>query len=340
MNREATSVTKQRTAAHVAQAIEQEDFSERSVTLVGCGTMGRQYLKAFEALGVGNVRVCSRSAPADAGCAVIHPGGFEVLDIEARSGEIGVIATPMTLIPEAARKLVALGFRRLLVEKPVALESDTIATLAEELRGAGVEARVAYNRMSYPSLLEAAALAAEEGGITSCAYTFTEMFRPEWLDRFAAVELGRWGIANSLHVIGMAHRLIGLPRKWQGFRSGRLEWHSAGSVFTGAGVSVDRVPFSYHADWTSVSRWGIELHTAHSAYRLCPLEKLSRKNSALDDWHDVPVRAFDRNVKAGVAEQVAAMLDGASAALLSPPTLEEAAELTRYAEAVFGYAER
>ena len=59
-----------------------------------------------------------------------------------------------------------------------------------------------------------------------------------------------------------------------------------------------------------------------------------------DDWHDVPVRAFDRSVKAGVAEQVAAMMDGASAALLSPPTLEEAAELTRYAEAVFGYAER
>ena len=330
-------MTKPATAADVVEAIEQTDFSGQAVTLVGCGTMGRHYLKAFAALGVSDVRVCSRSTPVDAGGAAVYSGGFENLDVEARTGELGVVATPMSLIPDASRKLAALGFRRLLIEKPVALESATIQTLADDLRGAGVEARVAYNRMSYPSLIEVAACAASDGGITSCTYSFTEMYRSDWLDRFSPDELARWGVANSLHVIGMAHRLIGPPRDWRGFRAGRLEWHPAGSVFIGAGVTREDIPFSYHADWTSTNRWCVEVHTAQSTYRLCPLEEVSVRSRPLDGWQAMPTPSFAPDVKAGVVEQVAAMMAGFPAAFLSPPTLDEAAELTRYAEAVFGY---
>ena len=135
----------------------------------------------------------------------------------------------------------------------------------------------AYNRVAYPSFLEAYARASHEGGITSCTYTFTEMIKQDWPERFKPDELARWGIANSLHVMSMAHALIGLPQSWTGHQCGALPWHPAGSVFVGSGISKLGIPFSYHADWGSTGRWSVEVHTAVSSYRLCRNDYWLRK---------------------------------------------------------------
>ncbi len=327
-------------ACDLATAIRKIDFADRSVTLIGYGAMGHHYLAAFRALGVGHVRVCSRSQPLDIedSRVEVYAGDIERFDGRARDDELAVIATPTALALDAARRLGALGFRRLLIEKPISLHADAIDDLARELDVAGVRARCAYNRVAYPSLLEVASRAAAEGGITSCTYAITEMVRSDWPERFPADELARWGVANSLHVVGMAHRLIGMPRKWSGFLSGALGWHRSGSVFVGSGVSESGIPFAYHADWGSRSRWGVEVHTGQSSYRLCPLEKVFRKAGAMEDWQEIPLDVFAPGVKAGVAEQVAAMIDDGVGARVSPPTLSEAADLVRYAEVLFGYA--
>ena len=43
---------------------------------------------------------------------------------------------------------------------------------------------VLYNRLACPSFLEIAAQTAEEGGIRSCTYTFTEMVQEDWVEKF------------------------------------------------------------------------------------------------------------------------------------------------------------
>ena len=329
-------------SADLANAIAAIDFSNHAATVIGYGNMGKEYVKALRALGVGHIRVCSRSAgPLEAltGAPGVecHEGGFQRLTCNPQVDELCIVATPVDTLVDAAKHGGNLGFRRLLIEKPVSLWSKDIKQLAEKLRCQGVDAVCAYNRVAYPSFIETDARASNEGGITSCSYTFTEMIKPDWAERFAAGELARWGISNSLHVMSMAHGLIGLPESCSSNRSGSLPWHTTGSVFVGSGVSQRGIPFSYHADWGSPSRWSIEVHTSASSYRLCPMEQLLTKTSALADWEDIPLTAFDPEVKPGFAEQVAAMLDDGIKGLLPLVSLQEAALMTEWGEQIFGY---
>ncbi len=329
-------------AEELASAIAARDASSWAATVVGYGNMGRHYVGALRALGVRRIRVCSRSAER---LAALEPGedvdlvagGVEGLACRPASEELGIVATPTTLLVGAARRLITLGFRRLLIEKPVSLYADEIESFARECETQGVEAFCAFNRVAYPSFHEVRARAAREGGMTSCAYTLTEMIKPDWPKRFPAEELARWGIANSLHVVSMAHGLIGWPEIFHGHRSGSLSWHPTGAVFVGSGVSNRGIPFGYHADWGSTGRWSVEVHTPVASYRLCPLERVFRRTSATGDWSELPVTSFAPELKAGLVEQVAAALSPSIRELVPLVSLSAAAALTRYGESVFGY---
>lgn len=332
-------------SAELATAIAAVDYSTCAATVVGYGTMGKQYVKALQALGVARIRVCSRSAePLQElegvdGVETIA-GGMAHLEGRALPGELGIIAAPTALLVIAAERLVSLGFRRLLIEKPVSLWSSEIERLADTLESQGVEAFCAYNRVAYPSFHEVRSRALGEGGMTSSTYTVTEMIKADWPERFPAQELARWGVANSLHVMSMAHGLIGLPETWHGHRSGSLRWHPSGAVFVGSGISERGIPFAYHADWGSTGRWSVEIHTPVSSYRLCPLERVFRRTSTTGEWVELPVTTFTPQVKAGIVEQVAALLSEELKGIVPLMSLRAAAALTRYGEAVFGYPAR
>ena len=330
------------TSAELVQAIAGTDFRSCAVTIVGMGGMGAQFVQAARALGVRRLRLVSRSATQLApfqgqdGITCIS-SGIERFAEAPQPDELAVVATPIALLAPAAERLASLGFRHLLIEKPVALGAAAIEQLAARFEAQGVEAACAYNRAAYPSVVEARVRIEQEGGATSCAYAFTEMIKPDWPQRFSAEELARWGIANSLHVMSVAHALIGVPAAWSGQRAGSLPWHPTGAVFVGSGVSERRIPFSYHADWGSTGRWSVEAHTRASSYRFCPLETLSRRVSAVGEWSDVPVEAFAPQVKTGIVEELAAMLSPEIRARVPLPSLRSTAALTRYGESVFGY---
>ena len=329
-------------SAELVSQLRSVDLSAASVTLVGLGNMGKQYLSALEALSIRRIRVIGRSTESlemlkERPEIVKISGGFEQASFKPDPEELGIIAVPTQLLMPAARHLASLGFRKLLIEKPVALRSVEISALVEELRRQEVLAVTAYNRVAYPSFLECRSRAEREGGITSCTYTFTELISSDWEWIFPPEELARWGLSNSLHPIGMAHRLIGPAREWTGYRKGGLSWHPAGSIFVGSGQSDRGIPFSYQADWGSTGRWSVEVHTPFSSYRLCPLERLFRRVEARGDWVEVPLSTFDPKVKAGLVEQVAAILHPEIRQRIPLVSLEETAELARYGEKVFGY---
>lgn len=331
-------------SAGIAAAISAADFSRFSATVVGYGFVGQQYVKALRALGVQRIRVCTRSAERVAPLRgdpdiELLTGGFEEMTAVSTPGELVIIGTPTARLVEAVHKLCDLGFRHLLIEKPVALNADGIERLTEDLNRRGVEAAVAYNRVAYPAYHEIQARVAREGGVTSCTYTFTEMIKPNWQELFPPEELARWGIANSLHVMSMVHSLIGLPREYHAHhvRNGRIAWHPTGDVFVGAGTSERGIPFSYHADWGSTGRWSIELHTRASSYLLRPLEEVRRRTAPLAEWEKLPLEVFAPDVKPGFAEEVAAMLHPTLRAHIPLFSLSRAAALTRFGEQVFGY---
>lgn len=330
------------TAEELAARINSTDFSGCSATIIGYGGMGRQYLKGLQSLGVGDVHVCSRSqAPLDHLAEMVNvtatAGGYPALTEAPSSNDLGIVATPIADLVPAAKHLASIGFRKILIEKPVSLWSVEIDELNTCLAAHGINAFCAYNRLAYPSLIEARARAAQDGRITSCVYSFTEILTDDLEHSHPTDVLARWGVANSLHPIGMAHSVAGLPMTWSGHRSGALAWHPAGSVFVGSGVTEDDIPFSYQADWGSKGRWSVEINTVKASYRLCPLEKLFTKDSSLFDWEEIPIAVHDSQVKAGFAEQLAAMLDPDIAAMVPLMDLTQTARLTAFGEDILGY---
>lgn len=329
-------------SAALAERLAAVDFSDRAATVVGYGAMGRQYVAALQILGLRRIRVCSRSAEPLAALRGFDgvettAGGFERWRYRASPQELAILATPMKSLVDATDWAVASGFTRVLVEKPVSLYAQTIERLADRMARAGVEVVCAYNRVAYPSFHEVRTQLAHEGGATSCVYTFTELIKPEWTQKFSAEALARWGVANSLHVMSMAHGLIGWPSTWSSHRSGALPWHPSGAVFVGSGISQRSIPFAYQADWGSTGRWSVEIHSGSSSYRLCPLERVFRRTSATGEWEEIPVRVYAPAVKAGLTELTAAMLHDELREALPLVSLREAAALTRYGERVFGY---
>ncbi|MDP3766468.1 MAG: Gfo/Idh/MocA family oxidoreductase, partial [Dehalococcoidia bacterium] len=301
-------------SAELAAAVARARPAAGAVTVVGYGNMGREYVKALQAMGVRRIVVCARSAArlgplqgAEGLQTVV--GGVERLGPPDDRASLAIVATPTETLGAVAEPLARRGYRRLLIDKPVAVWSEDIVRLADALERDGAEAVCAYNRLAYPSFQEVRARAEQEGGVTSCTYGFTEYVHRIGPDRFSAEELARWGIANSIHVLSLAHGLIGLPATSSGHRGGRLAWHAAGAVFVGSGVSTRGIPFAYHADWGSTGRWGVEVHSGTASDRLCPLETLVRRTSPTAEWQEVPVTTFAPAVKAGLVEQVVAMLD-------------------------------
>lgn len=328
----------------LVETIAQQSFKDCSTTVVGYGYMGKEYVKALQILNISSIHICSRREPTVESFSVnsritLSTGGYQQLQREARPGELAIIATSTEHLISAAKHLRELGFKRFLIEKPLALASSTIQQFQNDFEKDGVEVICGYNRVAYPSFLEAKKMADEEGGITSCYYTMTEIVSPTWEERFPKEELARWGIANSLHVASMAHGLIGLPREWTGYQSGQaISWHPSGSVFVGSGISEKGIPFSYHADWTSKGRWSVEVHSQKASYLLCPLEKLFRRTFFKEPWTEVPIHALSEKVKVGIVEEVAAMLKPELRSKISLYSLEETLKLTQFGERIFGYA--
>lgn len=318
-------------------------FSKSSATVVGYGAMGREFVKALQVLNVASIQICSRSKPqfeTVSGNSAVQTfvGGYQQFLQKARPGELAIVATPTADLIPAVRCLRGLGFKKFLIEKPVSLYSKEIEKLQRDFETPEIEIRVGYNRVAYPSFLAARHWAEEEGGITSCFYTLTEIIGKDWIERFPKEELARWGIANSLHVASLAHGLIGLPKAAEVFQGGGdIAWHPAGSIFVGSGISEKGIPFSYHADWTSTGRWSVEFHTRKASYLLCPLEKLYRRTSFKEPWQEVPVDVFSDRVKSGIVEEVAAMLEPEWRSKISLYSLEDTLKLTQFGEKVFGY---
>jgi len=116
-----------------------------------------------------------------------------------------------------------------------------------------------------------------------------------------------------------------------------LDWHPSGSIFVGSGISNQNIPFSYHGDWTSSGRWGIEVMTRKNAYRLIPLEDLFVCKKGSVKWEKVHFQRSFPEAKPGLAEEIALMLSTDKSDPLDLPSLKNAAQLNKFAEKIFGY---
>lgn len=291
-----------------------------NLMLIGAGGMAQSYAAVLKSMDI-TPRVLGRGAESAAtfeAATGIKPGTG---DLASQLTDIGpdtaaIVTVNAHALAETTRTLIAHGVKRLLVEKPAALDLEEMAVLQSAAQAAGAQVYVAYNRRFLASVIEADRMIAEDGGIVSLRFDFSEPTR-----RIAALgkdprELSTWFYGNSTHVVDLAFHFFGAPEALNARIAGQngVDWHPQAGVFTGFGHRADGATIAWHANWISPGRWGMEVLTRERRIILQPIEKLrvqthesfAEQDVALDDADDL---AF----KPGLLRQTKAFLTGEDA---------------------------
>jgi predicted dehydrogenase len=250
-----------------------------SILVLGAGPIAVEYSKIVVALGhtpivVGRGAARCEAFTRETGIAA-EPGGFEAFFAKGKPNvEAAIIAVGEAHLGRAARAAMDAGIRRILVEKPGGLDSADIWAVVEKAQATGSDVRVAYNRRFLASTRRAREIIAEDGGVSSFCFEFTEWsHRIEPLEKEAAVK-ENWFLQNSSHVVDMAFYLAGWPAELSCLVSGKLSWHPH-AAYVGSGKTNVGVPFSYFADWQAPGRWWVDILTRKRRLIFRPLETLA-----------------------------------------------------------------
>lgn len=283
--------------------------------LIGAGPMGRDYYKVMQALGepvkvIGRGEQSAAEFEAATGQSVTHGSLDFILENEG-APERAIVAVSIDNLSQVASALIRAGTKRILLEKPGALDRAQLAALVVLAAAHEVTVVIGYNRRFHAATLAAEAMIAEDGGATSCLFEFTEWAHTITPLRLAAETKENWMYSNSSHVPDLAFYLCGLPAELTAYHGGGLDWHTSAARFVGAGITERGVFFSYHADWEAPGRWGVEVMTRKRRFIFRPMEKLQITPIAstavdivaLDD-------SLDQNYKPGLFLQAQAFLAG------------------------------
>ena len=291
-----------------------DNISSKKVVLFGTGKMGVEYSKVLQHLGV-NFSVVGRSQAgverfySQTGIRAI-PNGFSAWKEKNEEGiKFAIVAVNVEELSKMAIELMDFGVRKILLEKPGGLNPEEIKLVKDKAKNTETKIIVGYNRRFYSSVLKAQEIIKEEGPVKSFNFEFSEWVHliPEDISEMVK---NNWFLANSTHVVDMAFFLGGRPKEFKSYISGGCDWHPAGTVFSGAGISENSVPFSYQANWFAPGRWGVEIITDNKRLIFRPLEKLQVQlnKSVAIDFIDID-DSLDRNFKPGLFKQTKFFLD-------------------------------
>jgi predicted dehydrogenase len=302
--------------------------------------MALDYFKVLRALDcritvIGRGKESARKFEAQSDHSVVSGGLEAFLDSCPSVPDAAVVAVGVEALAPATMRLLQAGVRRILLEKPGALNRSQIEALQIEARARGAEVVIAYNRRFFAATLAAQQIIKEDGGVQSLNFEFTEWGHViEGLTKGPGVKEA-WLLANSTHVIDLAFYLGGEVSELHAFTTGTLSWHPSSAVFAGAGRTVNGALFSYHANWGAPGRWGLEILTSQRRLIFRPMEALQvmRKGSVNIETEALDL-SLDQTFKPGLHQQTRRFLAGNTEGMC---TLDEQARLWPLYERIAGY---
>ena len=252
------------------------------IWIIGAGTIAQEYAKVLTALGyqfqmIGRGEEKARQVEETLGYKVIRGGLDNYIESVPEVPETAIVATNLGSLAPNTIALLKYGVKRVLCEKPGFLypeECEKVASLAKEKEA---EVYLAYNRRFFSSVLKAKEIIAEDGGVTSFNFEFTEWGHVIAKYNKPQDELKNWFYANSSHVVDLAFFLGGVPVKMDCHTAGEISWHKP-AIFVGVGVTDKGALFSYQANWAALGRWGVEVLTSQHRLYLRPMESLQIQN--------------------------------------------------------------
>jgi predicted dehydrogenase len=297
------------------------NLSAAKVAIFGPGSMGCEFFKVCKALDVLSIDVIGRENSTSLEIfrkkTDVLPFGSVESWHASRMDEMAslnaIVAVTGHELSKTALKLMNLGVRKILLEKPAGLSVSEVVEVSKKATETKTQILVGYNRRFYGSTLKAQDIIKNDGGVLSFNFEFTEWANNVVTSVSNKDVLASWFYANSTHVIDLAFFLGGRPSKLVSFVSGGLPWHPKGSVFAGSGVTEEQALFSYSANWEAPGRWGLEIMTKTHRLIFRPFEKLHvQKHSSVSIEpieYDV---SLDLNFKPGLFLQTRNFLEGGS----------------------------
>lgn len=286
-----------------------------NIWLIGAGYMAIEYAKVLDgqnrkytAIGRGKE---SAQKFIDATGHDIFVGGIdEYIATTLSIPEYAIIAVNPEFLQNITIKMIELGVKKILVEKPAGLNTVEIEKICVSAKQHNVTVYVAYNRHFYASVIKAKQLIKNDGGVLSFNFEFTEWIHTVDTNKFSSKVLSTWFLSNSTHVVDLAFFLGGEPKEISCYVSGSIPWYSKASAFSGAGITENGALFSYKANWESAGRWALEVLTKEHKYIFAPLEKLQVQNrgSVKVDFVEIDDK-LDIEYKPGLYLQVEAFLN-------------------------------
>lgn len=310
------------------------------IWLIGSGPMSVDYAKVLDGLNkeytvIGRGQVSADKFSNQTGKRVVTGG----LELFIKSGvsvpEAAIISVGVTQLYDTALKLIEIGVKNILVEKPAAVSYQQIEDLCARCDTHNCNIFVAYNRRFLSSVIEAKKRIEEDGGPTSFNFELTEWAHVIGKIHKPVDELKKWFLANSTHVADLAFFLGGKPKELSCFTAGSLEWHPDSSIFAGSGVSNTGALFNYGANWESAGRWSVEILTKEHRYIFRPMEQLQVQKKGQIAINSVEVDvSLDKEYKPGLYKQVKEFLSEDYGNLCS---IQEQKKQFKFFEQMAGY---
>jgi len=196
--------------------------TEHRILVIGCGSIGERHLRCLQATGRAVVGICETNDTLRT--TVTERYGvresFADLDQALRSSwQSAVVATPAPSHIPLALRLVEAGIAPL-IEKPLAVSDEGVATLCQRLQETSIAAGVAYVYRAHPGLaamrqaITAGCLGRPLQVVVNAGQHFPT-YRPAYRDTYYARHaLGGGAVQDALtHVVNAVEWLVG-PTTW------------------------------------------------------------------------------------------------------------------------------
>ena len=215
-----------------------------------------------------------------------------------------IVAVSEESLLDATLELVGLGANKILVEKPGGPSIEEIEKHVEQLTKGPTQIFVAYNRRYYKIVEKLMEYIAEDGGITSLHFDFSERSKIVASLVKAPGIKENWLFHNSTHVIDLVQYISDGISIMSAQKSGSLEWHPAGARFSGLGQTRLGSPITYNSDWEAPGGWEVLVRTRLRRFSLKPLETLVITNLE-GEILSLEERGFTQDgLKPGIEEMV------------------------------------
>lgn len=278
---------------------------KNSIWIIGGGYMAKEYAKVLDAQNKEFIIIDKTNKEAEFfkkryGVNLLSGGLEKILKTDIRI-KTAIIATSINMLSRCCIALLKHGTNNILLEKPGALtikDLKRIKTISEK-KNANVH--IAYNRRFYQSVIKLKNHINKNEEITSCFVDFTERSVSISKSKLSKETKEKMIYSNSSHMFDLFFYLCGHPKKLSTYNKGKIEWHPNASIFSGSGLTINNILFSYFADWGSAGRWKIDIRTNKKNFILQPIEELKVMHKDSFEIYDININSeLDKAFKPGI----------------------------------------